>query len=405
MDARDSRLLRDGVEVRLRPQALQALKALLKHRGRSVSYEQMIAEAWKGTFVARHTVDVTIGEVRKTLGEYGRWISHRPKVGYCIEVPTSEELVRKGWHFWNRRTREGFDRALECFQQATVECPSDFRAFEGISVSNLMLVAFAIRRPREVYPAFLAAHNQAVELGGLTPELRCNRAHGLHIFERRYDEAEEEFQKTLEEKPTLAPAYVRLALLHATRGRLGEAMEVVERGLRADPLFPTLTLTEAALRFWGREFDLSIAVGAKCIELHPFLQVARVFYAHALEFSGRLDEALAQYQRGSLMFPDLPWLRALEGACLGKMGRTAEGQAILDQLEQLRRSDYVDAYSMAVLRLALGDRDGAFVELARAVEENSAQMYPIHIDPKMDPLRDDARFVRIQELLRQPEPL
>ena len=67
----------------------------------------MIAEAWKGTHVSKHTVDVTVGEVKKTLGEYGRWITHRPKAGYRLEVPTSEELVRKGWHFFNRRTREG----------------------------------------------------------------------------------------------------------------------------------------------------------------------------------------------------------------------------------------------------------------------------------------------------------
>src|SRR5688572_31823577 len=169
----------------------------------------MIAEAWKGTFVSRHTVDVTVGEVKKTLGEYGTWISHRPKVGYTLDVPTSDALVRKGWHFWERRTRQGFERALDCFQQAAAECPSDFRAFEGLSVSYLMLATFGIRAPREAYPGFLAAHDRAVTLGGLTPQLRCNRAHGLHMFERRFPEAEAEFLVTIAEKPALASAYVR----------------------------------------------------------------------------------------------------------------------------------------------------------------------------------------------------
>ena len=106
LDTHSGRMLRDGAEIRLRPQALQALEVLLRNTGRPVSYEQMIAEAWKGTHVSKHTVDVTVGEVKKTLGEYGRWITHRPKAGYRLEVPTSEELVRKGWHFLNRRTRE-----------------------------------------------------------------------------------------------------------------------------------------------------------------------------------------------------------------------------------------------------------------------------------------------------------
>ncbi len=119
------------MEVRLRPQAFQALRTLLRHSGQSIGYEQMMAEAWDGTFVSRHTVDVTIGEVRKSLGEYGRWITHRPKVGYCLEIPASEELVRTGWHYWNRRTREGADRAIDCFKRAARECGTDFRACGG----------------------------------------------------------------------------------------------------------------------------------------------------------------------------------------------------------------------------------------------------------------------------------
>src|ERR671935_1293269 len=93
IDLTSGRLLRDGVELALRPQACRVFKTLIQNRGQYVGYEHMIAEAWDGTFVARHTVDVTVGEVKKSLGEYGRWITHRPKVGYCLEIPASEELV------------------------------------------------------------------------------------------------------------------------------------------------------------------------------------------------------------------------------------------------------------------------------------------------------------------------
>src|SRR3954470_3194848 len=125
LDASATRLERDGREIRLRPQGLLALLALLRHAGKTVGYEQMIEEAWDGTIVSRHTVDVIIGEVRKCLGEFGTWIVNRPKLGHRIDVPKSDELVRRGWHFWNRRTRDGFNRAVECFEQAAIETPSD----------------------------------------------------------------------------------------------------------------------------------------------------------------------------------------------------------------------------------------------------------------------------------------
>ena len=81
--------------------------------------------------MARHSVAVTIAELKRALGEYGSWITHRPKVGYRLEVPGAEDLIRQGWHFWGRSTREGLEKGLECFEQAARQDPSDNRAYEG----------------------------------------------------------------------------------------------------------------------------------------------------------------------------------------------------------------------------------------------------------------------------------
>ena len=45
-------------------------------------------------------------------------------------------------------------------------------------------------------------------------------------------------------------------------------------------------------RFWRREFDEAVAIGAKAVELHPFLQLGRAFYAQALEFSGDTERTV-----------------------------------------------------------------------------------------------------------------
>ena len=80
LDAANSRLLRDGLEMEVRPQALHVLQVLVQNSGRHVSYDQMIQEAWNGTVVSKHTVAVTVGEVKKVLGEFGPWISYRPRL-------------------------------------------------------------------------------------------------------------------------------------------------------------------------------------------------------------------------------------------------------------------------------------------------------------------------------------
>ncbi len=392
LDTRASRLMREGTDVRLRPRAFHTLRVLAERPGEFIGYAGMIADAWEGTHVSPHTVDVTVGEVRKHLGEYGRWIVHRPKFGYALLIPGSDELVRQGWHFWSQRTRRGCERAIESFTLAAAESPSDFRAFEGLSASYLTLAVFGMQPPLEMYPRFLEAHERAVALSGLRPELRCNRAFGQFVFEGEHAEAEAELRVALTEKPSLASVYVRLGLLCGALGRFGDALEILGRGRQADPLLPTLAASEVLVRCWQRDFATAVALGRAGVELHPYLQVAHINYAWALQFAGRLDEALEQYQVASVISPDLPWMRALEGGCQARLGRLRDARAILLGLEALRRTEYVDAYHMAVFRVALGQPEEALAELERAAAENSAWLYARHVDPQLDALRDEPRF-------------
>jgi tetratricopeptide (TPR) repeat protein len=158
-------------------------------------------------------------------------------------------------------------------------------------------------------------------------------------------------------------------------------------------------MMECQVRFWRREFSEATVAGRNAIALYPYLQAARAIYAQALEYAGRPDEALQQYQIASGLDPDLPWVRALEGACLAKLQRTTDALSILHWLEQLREARYVDAFHMAILRHAVGQYDEAFGELERAGNENSAWLYSLNVDPKIDALRADPRYERLHDRL------
>jgi DNA-binding winged helix-turn-helix (wHTH) protein/Flp pilus assembly protein TadD len=396
LDVAASLLTRSGEQVELRPQALQALRTLLQHSGHHVEYQDMIREAWDGILVSRHTVAVTVGEVKKALGEYGSWIAYRPKLGYRLEVPQSEDLIRKGWHFWSRQTEEGLEKAVACFERAVRHDDADFRAHEGLASAYLKLGAYSMRAPREIYARFLQAHRRAVALGGLTPELRSDRAFGLHIFEHKLAEAESELLTARRERPHAAKILVSLTMLYICMRRFDDAIDVMIDTQDAHDLWPTLPATEVLLRLSMRQFDKALALGKQAVELHPFLHLSRLFYAQALECSGHVDAALEQYRLASVMFSGA-MVQSLEGRCLAKMRRVDEARAILHNLQRARGSEYVDAYHLALLMDALGRREEAFQELERAADENSATLCFMDVDPKLDSLRPDPRFSRVRD--------
>jgi DNA-binding winged helix-turn-helix (wHTH) protein len=397
LDGETGRLLRDGVDLELRPQAFRALRVLLHHRGQSLDSDRLMHEAWGNTVVSRHTVAVTVGEAKKALQEYGGWISYRPKLGYCLDVPGSADLLRTGWHLLSRRTREGAHSALESFQSAAEQDASDFRPFEGISACYLMLGSYGMNPPLEMYRGFLDAHRRAVALHGLTPELRADRAFGLHLLERRFDEAETELRQSLRENPGLASSYVRMAMLYVSLRRFDDAQIALDQGYRADALWPVLPVTDLSVRFYRRDYVSAVECGKRALELHPYLQIGRAFYGQALEFAGHLTEALEQYRAARLLSPDLSWLPALEAACLARAGRTEDALRILCELERFREEGYVDAYYVAALLAALGRPKSALAELERAFEENSPTLTILDVDPKMDSLRADHHFARLRQ--------
>jgi DNA-binding winged helix-turn-helix (wHTH) protein/Flp pilus assembly protein TadD len=398
------RLLRDGADVAMRPQAFAALRALVVHGGQFLNHDQFIDEAWDGTIVSRHTVNVTIGEVRKLLDEYGSWIVWRPKVGYALRIPQSDTLVRLGWHFVNLRSREAYERALECFRDAATQTPRDHRAFEGLASCYLMMASFGARSGREMFQAFLDAHERAVALVGCTPEIRCNFAHAIHMYQRRLDDALAEFDRALAEKPQMAIAHVRRTLLLVTMGDLDAALESADRSRAADPLQPLTAVAEVNVRVWRREFDQAVALGERAVQLHPYFMLARAYYGMALEFAGRPEAALEQYHIGGMITQGVAWVRGLEGACLARLGRVDGARRVLDELLERRRREYVDAYAVARLRLAVGDVDGAFVELERAIDENVAGLYALRFDPTADGFRSDSRFPRLLNRYLEPVP-
>jgi DNA-binding winged helix-turn-helix (wHTH) protein len=390
-----TRLLRDGVELELRPQAFRALKVLVQNPGRLVDYKQMIQEAWDGVQVSRHTVAVTIGEIKHTLGEYGSWINCQPKFGYRLEIPQSEVLIRRGWHFWNQYSRLGYENALRCFQEAAELDSADFRALEGISSTYLMLASFVIQPPRDLARPFWEAHARAAAVCGLTWELRLDRAYARFVFNHNFVEAERELVELKQERPNSAHVYIRLAMVYLAGERLEEAGALLPPALAADALLPPLAFIGSLLRLCRHQFQAAVEWAENNLDLHPSSQVGRVHYAEALEFIGRTEEAAVQYELASARSDNVLMLSS-QARFLAKIGRTVQALAILENLRQLRQQHYVDAYHIALLLDALGRREEAFLELERAVAEKSYTLLFSKVDPKAEGLRSDARFAPLQ---------
>jgi DNA-binding winged helix-turn-helix (wHTH) protein len=72
LDPQRHRLQRGGQPVRLRPKAFQALLYLLTHRDRTVLKQELYEQIWPQQFISEATLESTLREVRRAIGDSGR---------------------------------------------------------------------------------------------------------------------------------------------------------------------------------------------------------------------------------------------------------------------------------------------------------------------------------------------
>lgn len=95
LDAQRRTLRRSGTDVELRPLAFDALTCLVRHAGRVVTKDELIAAVWPGLVVTDDSIARCISDIRRALGDVEqRIIKTVPRRGYTLAVPVNMDGPR-----------------------------------------------------------------------------------------------------------------------------------------------------------------------------------------------------------------------------------------------------------------------------------------------------------------------
>ena len=119
-----------------------------------------------------------------------------------------------------------------------------------------------------------------------------------------------------------------------------------------------------------------------------------------MQFKGQLKEALPEFRAGALE----PFSQGLLGQACARAGLRGEAQTILAHLEEQARSRFVTGYSIAMIRLALGDKNGAITALQTASEQHASEILNVQSDPLFADLHGDPRFEALIRKIFGPRP-
>ena len=126
--------------------------------------------------------------------------------------------------------------------------------------------------------------------------------------------------------------------------------------------------------------------------MDPGYYFAYVNLAQALAMKGARDDAIAEYQKARALNDD-PAVLGFLGNAYASSGNKAEALKILEQLKQLSKQRYVNAYSFVILNVGLGDKEEALRWLEQSYQDRAgSDVGWIRVDPLLDRLRSEPRF-------------
>jgi Tfp pilus assembly protein PilF len=208
--------------------------------------------------------------------------------------------------------------------------------------------------------------------------------------------AEAAFRRAIELEPGSVAAHNGYTLFLQALMRYDEALAEAGRARALDPLSPMAVTEEGRVFYRARRYAEAEERYERALALDPGFGSALDRLVQLRLAQGRLTEARQALE----LLEHLPSHRPRRSVALRAQLEAASGNA-----EAARRglAELPEEASLprAVIRIALGDHDGAFVELERGVGRKVIGPYA-WANPEFDPIRSDPRFARLMREMGLP---
>ena len=305
--------------------------------------------------------------------------------------PQAHEAYLKGRYFWNKRTGDDLEKAVEYFSQAIELDPNYAQAYSGLADSYALLGdwEYGVLAPTEALPRAKAAAVKALQLDDTLAEAHTSLAFCLDVFDWDWKSAGTEFRRAIELNPGYATAHHWYAWHLSSLGKNDEAIAEMRKAQSVDPLSLIINVELAELLLITHVIDQSIDQSRKTLEMDVNFPLAHNQLGVAYLEQQKREEAIAELQKAVQLSSGNPTCTANLARAYAAAGSTNEAMQLLGDLKK-PRGGYSNASEIAMVYAALGDKDHAMMWLNRAYSERFNPS--VLLRPGFDPLRADPRF-------------
>jgi TolB-like protein/Flp pilus assembly protein TadD len=377
-------VMRSGNRVRITAQLLQAPTD--RHLW-AESYERDLGDVLK---LQSEVAQAIAKQVRAQLTPQQQ---ARFRSAGSVNPDAYEPYLRGRYYLSNQFTMaQPLNMAKSYFEESIRKDPGFALAYSGLADSYVYLAFIRQLSAVGAYTPAKEALRKAVELDDSIGETHDTLGLLSWRFEWNWNAAEREFNHAIALAPSYSCAHEDRSLYLSFSGRRAEALAEVAKSSQLDP-GPGSTMVESGVYYQLRDYQALVEASRRGVVSNPNEWLEHYNLGVGYEGTGKLLEAISEYQKAvEISAGDQDSTAALAHA-FAVIGRRAEAEKILRDLEQKSKSVHVSPYLFATVYAGLGEKNKAFEFLEKAYQERSLEIsWALKSDLRIDNLRSDPRF-------------
>jgi serine/threonine-protein kinase len=311
-------------------------------------------------------------------------------------------LYLLGRHHYGKVTGADFAKAIDYYRRAIARDPTFARAHASLSEAQFYLgFGYWGIRPHDAFPEAQAHAARALELDADSADAHAMIGVFLDFYEFDWAPGGIELDRAVELNPSSAMIRLYRAMHLCAAGDFTAAIADRDVACQLDPSAMSTRGNATWILYLARRVDEAIAEGRTLREMEPGSPYAAFSHGLVCAQGGDAREAVEAFRdavrlsnRASLYLTMLAYSLAVAGAY-------KESRAVLRELAELAKREFVWPMGMAMAHAHLGDTGVALDYLERAYDERVGWMLLAPREPGLDILRNEPRY---QALMRKIGP-
>jgi TolB-like protein/Flp pilus assembly protein TadD len=281
-------------------------------------------------------------------------------------------------------------KSIEYFEEAIRIDPGYAPAYAALARAYYPTGDNFVQLPEESRKKIESALRKAEELDDSLADVHALLG-AIRQDQDDWPAAEREFKRAIELNPNAMGVHWYYAQYLSALGRNDEAIAEAKDGLEIDPLAPIRVAVVACEYLYARDYDQSIELFRKMLEMEPNYPPAHWNLGWAYAQKGMYDAAIAELQKAVALDPQNPDFAATLAYTYAVSGKKAEAQKMLDELNRRAKQSPIAPVNFALIYMGLGERDRTFEWLEKVYKDRPGAPY-VQVDFRLHSLRSDPRF-------------